>query len=89
MTLESRIKELEAEVANLKAHSAAYLLVLQILILRCDDATFRTIIELLDFPLPLGMGETTTRESHHLLHQFTTHLLALRERMSDTDNRQE
>ena len=82
MTTESRIEELEAEVANLKAHSAAALLVLQILILRLDDATFRNVIELLDIPIPPGMGEAATRESHHFLHEFTAHLLALRKRIS-------
>ena len=89
MTTESRIKELEEDVAKLKARFAATLPILQVLVLRLDNETFRAVIELLDFPVPPGMGPAATREADHFFSEFSEHLMALRERMSNTKNGQE
>ena len=85
MTTERRIKELEEDVAKLKARYAATLAVLQVLVLRLDNETFRTVIELLDIPFPSGMGPAATREADHFFSEFSEHLMALRERMPNTE----
>ena len=81
MDWESRIEELEEDVAELMARYVAVLSVLQVLVVRLDDATFRDVIELLDFPVPPGMGPAATRKSDHFFSEFSEHLLSLRKRM--------
>ena len=78
---DKRIEELEENVAELMARYAAVLGVLQVLVLRLDDATFRAVIELLDFPVPPGMGPAATRKGDHFFSEFSEHLLSLRKRM--------
>ena len=78
---EERLAGLEAVVATLTAHQAAILAILQIVVLRLDDTTFGEVIELLDFPLPPGMGESATREGDHFFSEFSEHLLNLRKKL--------
>ena len=85
MTTERRIKELEEDVAKLKARYVATLGVLQVLVLRLDNETFRTVIELLDIPVPSEMGPAATREADHFFSELSEHLMALREKMSNTE----
>ena len=87
MTTESRIKELEEDVVTMKAHFAATLPILTVLVLRLDNETFRAVIELLGFPVPPGMGPAATREADHFFSEFSEHLIALRKRMPNTTNK--
>ena len=80
---EHRLENLEVDVATLMARHAAILSIIQLLVLRLDDAAFGHVIELLDFPMPPGMGEAATRKGDHFFHEFSTHLLDLRKRMHD------
>ena len=78
---EKRLAALEADVATLKAHQVAILPILQFLVLRLDDTAFGKVIELLDFPLPPGMGESATREGDHFFSEFSEQLLNLRKKL--------
>ena len=77
---ERRIDVLEDDTAELKARYVAILGVLQALIIRLDDRDFNFIIELLDIPVPHGLGPSATSKADHFFSEFSEHLLSIRDR---------
>ena len=60
MTTESRIKELEERIARAEAVNLALLIILQVLVSRCDDFTFIEILERIDIPPTATVDKSTT-----------------------------